>query len=356
MFKMLKKSTKIILGILILLVAIRVALPTIVKRYVNKQLQELPGYTGHVEDIEISLYRGAYQIKGLLLDKIADTTKYPFLDIKHVDLSVEWKSVWKGRLVSEIALTAPKIHILKESADLSKEPSKDHWSETVKALMPITINKLEISDGSFKYLDRQASPVINLHLDSMRLTAYNLANVEDSGDPLPSTVKVSGSSIGGGHLKGNMKLNILKEMPDFDMDLELTSVDMTSLNSFIKEYATVDVERGSLSIFTEIKLADGQVDGYVKPFVKNLKVLNWKKDVKEGGFFQAAKEAVVGLFGKVVENPKKKTIATKVAIKGNINDPKTSTWQTFLGILKNGFIKALNQGIEGRLNDTDAKS
>lgn len=349
MFKTLKKSTKIFLGILFVLLVLRIALTPIVKSYVNKQLNELPGYKGHVEDIEISLYRGAYQIKGLVLDKISDTTKFAFLNIHHADLSIEWKSIWKGKLVSEIVLSAPQIHILRESADLSKEPSKEHWSETVKALMPITINKLLIENGSITYLDRQASPDIDLHVDSMHLTAYNLANVDEAEGQLPSTLSFSGTSIGVGKLKGDMKLNILKEIPDFDLDMQLQDVDMISLNSFIKEYATVDVERGKFSVYAEIKLINGKIDGYVKPFVKDLKVLDWKKDVEKGGFFQAAKEAVVGLVAKVVENPKKETVATTVEIHGNLKDPKTSTWQTFLGILKNGFIKALNQGIEGKL-------
>lgn len=350
MFKALKTSTKIIIGVVLLLILVRIALPSIVKRYVNKQLNELPGYTGHVQNIDISLWRGAYSIDQLLLKKRADTSKYPFLQIAHCDLSVEWKSVWKGKLVSEIVLDKPTIHILKETADLSKEPSKAHWTETVKALMPITINRLQVNHGTFKYLDRQASPHVNLYLDSLQMTAHNLANVEEKGGRLPSSVVLTGTSIGGGKLKGNMKANLLKEMPDFDMNMQLTGVKMTSLNGFIKAYGKFDVERGTLNLYSELKLIDGSIDGYAKPFIKNLKVLDWKKDKKEGGILQAAKEAVIGLFGKVVENPKRKTIATKVEIKGNVNDPKTSGWETFLGILKNAFIKAFNQGIEGSLN------
>jgi len=350
MFKALKTSTKIVFGIILLLIVLRLALPSLVKNYVNKQLNELPGYTGHVDDIDISLWRGAYAIDRLLLKKRADTGKYPFLQIAHCDLAIEWKSVWKGKLVSEIVLDRPLIYILKETADLSKEPSKDHWTETVKALMPVTINKLQVNHGTFKYLDRGASPDVNLYLDSMQLTAHNLANVEEQATKLPSTIVLTGTSIGGGKLKTDMKVNLLKEMPDFDMNMQLTGVNMTSLNGFIKAYGKFDVERGTLNMYSELKLMDGKIEGYAKPFIKNLKVLNWKKDVQEGGFFQAAKEAVIGLFGKVVENPKRKVIATKVEIKGNVNDPKTSGWETFLGVLKNAFIKAFNQGIEGSLN------
>ncbi|MBE8719594.1 DUF748 domain-containing protein [Sphingobacterium pedocola] len=350
MFKALKTSTKIIIGILLLLFVIRLALPSIVKQYVNKQLNELPGYTGHVEDIDISLWRGAYAIDQLTLKKLSDTSSYPFLQIAHCDLSVEWKSLWKGKLVSEIILDRPTIHILKETADLSKEPSQEHWTETVNSLMPITINRLQVNQGTFKYLDRQASPQVNLSMDSLQLTAYNLANADEQTELLPSTVTLTGTSIGGGKLKADMKLNILKKMPDFDTDMQLTDVNLTSLNGFIEAYGKFDVERGSLNLYSELKLIDGSLDGYAKPFITNLKVLNWEKDRKEGGFLRAAKEAVIGLFGKVVENPKRETIATKVDIKGNVNDPDTSSWAAFLGILKNAFIKAFNQGIEGSLN------
>src|SRR5690606_36349875 len=184
----------------------------------------------------------------------------------------------------------------------------------------------------------------------MRLTALNLANVEDSSATrLPSTVSLSGTSIGQGHLKVDMKVNVLKEIPDFNMNMELTSVDLTSLNNFIKAQGKFDVERGSLDIYSDLSLIDGELDGYVKPFIENLNVLDWKKDSEkeEGGILNAAKEAVIGLFSKVVENPKREQIATTVPIKGNVNNPETSGWATFLGILKNAFIEALNRGIEG---------
>jgi hypothetical protein len=350
MFKALKTSTKIIIGIVLALIILRLALPSLVKSYVNKQLNALPGYTGHVEDIDIHLLRGAYAIDNLILKKRGDTSKYPFLHIAHSDLSIEWKSIFKGKLVSEIVLDKPEINILAETADLSKEPAKEHWTKTLKGLMPITINKLQVNNGRFAYMDFGASPDVNLFIDSMQMTALNLANVEKASTGLPSSVKLSGGSIGKGKLKGDMKINVLKETPDLNMNMQLTGVNMTSLNGFIKAYGKFDVERGTLNLYSELKMKNGQMDGYVKPFIKNLKVLNWKKDKKEGGILQAAKEAVIGLLGNVVENPKKKVIATRIPISGNVNDPKTSSWATFLGVLKNAFIKAFNQGIEGTLN------
>jgi len=331
--------------IVLAVLVVRLALPGMVKNYVNKKLNELPGYTGHVEDIDIHLLRGAYAIKGLELRKKTDPAKYPFLQIRHADLSLEWKSLFKGRLVGEVIADDPSIHIL-ASEDISKEPSKDSWTKTVKALMPMTINKLQINNGRFAYLDFEKKPNVNLHIDALQLTALNLANVQKTNDPLPSEVTLTGTSIGKGHLKSHMKVNVLKEIPDFDMGMELTSVNLLALNGFLEANVKFDIERGDLDVFSKLKMKDGQVDGYVKPFIKDMKVLNVKKDIKKkGGILRVVKKAVVGLFAKAVTNPKTKKIATVVPIQGNIKDPETSGWKAFVGFLKNAFVQAFKESI-----------
>jgi hypothetical protein len=350
MWKGINTTYKVIAGLVIVLIIIRLALPYWVKSYVNRKLNQLPGYTGHVDDIDIHLIRGAYSIDGLVLNKKDNPPKYPFLQIRRTDLSIQWKAIFKGKLVGEVEMDSPKINILATTADLSKEPSRDHWTKTLKALMPMTVNRLVATNGRFAYLDFARKPDVNLYIEGMNLTALNLANVEEAATALPSSVSLTGNSIGKGRLKADMKLNILKEIPDFNLNMQLNGTQLTGINSFIKAYGKFDVERGSLDMYSELELTNGKFNGYVKPFFKNIKVLNWKKDKKEGGILSAAKEAVIGLFVKVVENPKTKKIATKIPIKGNVNDPKTSGWATFLGILKNAFIKAFNQGIEGSLN------
>ena len=353
-----KKTYIIIAVIVVLLIIFRLALPTLVKNYVNKTLEELPGYTGHVEDIDISLYRGAYKIDGLVLEEEGGNPKYPFLRIAETDLSVEWKSLFKGKLVGEVVMNSPRMNFVaakEEKKDSTGEATTEHWSEIVKDLMPITINRFTVNDGKLAYLDFNEKPAVDLHINNMRLVALNLANVEEAGTKLPSTVRLTGTSIGGGTLKGSMKANLLKEIPDFDLNAQLTKVDLTSINSFIKAYGKFDVERGRMDLYTELKLMDGQMNGYVKPFFENVKVLNWEKDRKEDGIFRAAWEAIAGLFTEVAENQKRDQIATKVPIEGNINQPDTDATTTFLNILRHAFIKAFNKGIEAEAATAAAK-
>jgi hypothetical protein len=341
------KITYIAIVLLVLgLIVLRLALPGIVKHYVNKQLNELPGYTGYVDDIDIALWRGAYVIKGLHLNKKTDAPKYPFLEIERSDLSIEWKPLFHGRLVGKITCDRPILNIL-ATESLHKEPSKDTWTATLKALMPITINLFTVNEGRFAYYDFNKKPAHGWHIDNMHLNATNLANVQKRGDPLPSDVNLTGTVIGGGKLRTTAKVNVLKEMPDFDGAIQLTDIDLLSLNPMLEADVKFDLERGKLDLFSKLSVMDGEITGYLKPFIKELKVLDVKKDVKKGGPIRVVKKAIVGLVAGILKNHKTKKIATIVQLHGNVKNPKTSPWETFLGVLKNAFIRALHESIGG---------
>ncbi|GAK89077.1 hypothetical protein JCM19297_3601 [Nonlabens ulvanivorans] len=55
-------------------------MPYYVRDELNKTLADIPGYYGHIDDVGISLYRGAYQLNGLYLDKVDSKTQTPFLN------------------------------------------------------------------------------------------------------------------------------------------------------------------------------------------------------------------------------------------------------------------------------------
>lgn len=118
---------------------------------------------------------------------------------------------------------------------------------------------------------------------------------------------MTGTSIDGGHLQVDMDVNELKDIPDMAASLSLKGTNLLGLNSFLEGNAKMGVERGRIGIFSKFTLRDGQMDGYVKTFISDLKVLDVKKDIKkEGGVLRLIKNAGVGLFAEAVTNPKMK--------------------------------------------------
>lgn len=199
---------------MVLLIGLRIALPYILLRFVNKELQTIPGYTGHVDDIDVHLIRGAYTIKAIRLDKTGGKIPVPF----------------------------------------------------------------EISNGEIHYRDFYSDPKVNIFATDIHILAENLSNAKHQPEVLPSTVEATCDSIYSGHADLHMKLNALDTVPTFDVKAELKDMDITRLNDFLSAYGKFTVRKGSIGIYTEAAAKDGKIAGYTKPIIRDLRVVNWQED------------------------------------------------------------------------------
>ena len=96
-----KTRYKILIGVVVLLVVIRLFLPYVILHYSNTKLANLPGYYGHVKDIDINLFRGAYILDDIYLNKIDSTSKKQteFFRSRSIDLSLEWRALFNRSIV-----------------------------------------------------------------------------------------------------------------------------------------------------------------------------------------------------------------------------------------------------------------
>ncbi len=346
-----KKKWIVVLSIFVILVVARLFLPYFVKNYVNKTLQNMDGYTGSVKDVDIRLFRGAYVIDSLEILKTGDSIPVPFVEVRKIDLSVHWKALLHGSISGEVIMEKPILNFAvaeTKSAKVSQDGSETDWLQTLDELMPMKLNRFEIVDGKISFKDFTTEPNIDIYIDSLQAVATNLSNVVDKSKQLPSTLKVTGNSLGGGLLNVEMKMNVLKKIPDFDLDFSFEHVDLTALNDFIKAYSKTDVERGTFNLYTEMAADNGKLEGYVKPVIQNLKVLDWDKE-KEG-FFHKVWEGVVGFVSEIFENQKKDQLATKIPISGDLNNLDVGVLPTVINIFKNAFIKALSKQVDDSIN------
>ena len=145
-----------------------------------------------------------------------------------------------------------------------------------------------------------------------------------------------------------MKMNVLKEIPDFDLDFSFENVDLKALNDFINAYTKTDVERGVFNLYAEMAAKDGKLEGYVKPVIQNLQVLDWEKE--KDPFLQKMWEAVLQGVTDIFKNQKKDQLATKTPISGDLNNVDTGIWSTIWNTLKNAFIETLSKRVDGTID------
>jgi hypothetical protein len=210
-----------------------------------------------------------------------------------------------------------------------------------------------VDDGSIHYVDPTSKPNIDVSLKKTHILAINFSNVINKKVELPSTVTAH-ASVYEGTLDLNMKLNALAENPTFDLKAEVKNTNLVLLNDFLKAYGKFDVDRGTFSLYTEIAAKGGKFKGYVKPIIKDLKVLGPKD--KNDGFFHLLWESIVGTAGFVLKNQKENQVATKVPMEGTFKNPQTNVLEALWEVLRNAFIQALVPKIDYEINMNSVKT
>ncbi|QHW00795.1 DUF748 domain-containing protein [Spirosoma endbachense] len=350
-----KRTTKILLALVVLLIIARLLLPYFVLRYVNKTLADMGGYTGHVEDIDIQLIRGAYQIDDLRVRKINGNIKEPFIFIPKTDLSVEWKSLFRGRLVSEVECYNPELNFAFSDNEASNQTGAEvDWTAFLKKLLPISINRFAIIDGTINLASLITQPRADLSLKKFQGEIRNIRNVEDKDKKLPSPVVASGDVPGyGGSMAFSANMNLLKVVPDFDYNLRFSDLQLVKINPLAREYANLDFEQGTMSVYSEMAMLDSKLNGYLKPLTKGMKIfkLNEHEGRSAGKFFT---ELVAQAGIAVLKNQKHDQVATRIPLNGTIEEIKTAIWPTIFGVLRNAYIEAFKGEFDNNITLQDA--
>lgn len=345
----------VIISIIILLIVIRLLLPRIILHYANKSLANLEGYYGHINDIDLALYRGAYQIDNIYINKVDTTSgkRIPFFDADLIDLSIEWDALFDGRVVGELAFQNPNLIFTKDKAE-PEEVQKDttDFKDLLKNLMPLKVNRFEINNGAVHYKDETVKPVVDVKIDKFYVLAQNLSSVRDTS-LLPSTIDANGN-VYEGTLDLKMRLDALADDPTFDLNAEIKNTNLVLFNDFFKAYGKLDVNKGTFGMYTEIAAKDRKFTGYVKPVINDLDVLG--PEDRKDDLLKKMWEGLAGAVGQLLENPKKDQVATKIPIEGNFGETTIGTWYAITTVLKNAFIQALYPSLDYQISIGDVEA
>ena len=333
--------------IIVLLVAVRMAFPTVVQHLVNARLQRIPGYTGSVAGIDLHLWRGAYTLHGLDILRQNGEVQEPFFRAKRIDFSLAWRELWHRKVVSKVNIDRGELNFVKGPSEAESQTDLDHrWQNVIQDIFPLDITHLEITNGLLRYVDTTRKPNVNLFVTHLLATATGLRNRpgEAASGEFPARITIAGDSLGAGRLELFLEAEPLAAKPHFHLSLKLDQVNLPALNESLKAYANVDVGRGTFRLVGEMAGRDGGFQGYVKPFFEDLDFHNVED--KDKGIGTQIWEHIVAGLAWLVKNKARDQVATRIPFEGKFGDAKLGLFATITNLFRHGFIRAFNPTVE----------
>lgn len=207
----------------------------------------------------------------------------------------------------------------------------------------VRIAELRIVDGELGWIDRAADPDYRVFLAKLNVAVHDFSNAKKTGQP--GRADLDGLFMGSGRIRLRATFQPTRARTEFTSNLEITDVDMTTMNDLLRARGNFDVRSGRFSLFSEIDVKDGRVDGYVKPLFRDLDVYDRRQD-GDKNIFRQAYEGIVGGIGTLLENRPRDEVATRTDLSGRIEDPRTSTLEIVVGLIQNAFVRAILPGLD----------
>ncbi|HXH32639.1 MAG TPA: DUF748 domain-containing protein [Bacteriovoracaceae bacterium] len=326
----------------LLLVARMIAEPIILKN-ANKFLATFsPEMSFHIDDLDFRFIRGAYGFTGIT-GKLKENGK-EFMNLKDLDVSMAWREIFKGRIVADVVVADLDFSYsqgLKAAAD--KMTNKGDQKQAKEKLIPFKVERVDIKDSKVTLNDyRGLKEGEKFKITDITGTMTNLTPNEKF--PL-SFFNVHASVMGSSNVKSTGNLNILAKPPKWDVDGELLNFDLTSANQFLKNKVPLTFTKGKLDVYAEAKSEKGKVEGYIKPFMKNLDIMKSEESFK--GIKHWGIEVLTALGNLVLRASDTKSVATKIPFSYD-GELKVDSGEALSKAIQHGFEQKLSPGIENR--------
>ena len=335
--------------VLIVGLAIRAALPTLIRNSVNDKLQALEGYDGHIEDVDLSLIRGAYGIDNIEIVKTGSGHPVPFFSSDRIDFSVEWRSLLRGSLVAEGEFINPNLNFIQaKNEQQSQTGAGVNWADGFEALFPFKFNTVRVHNGTVTFTAPGISTRDAIKATGLEAEVSNLTNVVDKGKETFADFRADAQVLDGGSARISGSVDPLDDKPTFDVNLQLRNVKLPQVNPWLRQYIKADAEAGDFELYLELAAADGKFKGYAKPILEHVDI--YSSEEQEDNFLKRIWEGLVDFASNVLENPEKDQVAARIPFTGSIENPKTSILETIVSVLHNAFVSAFARSLEGSIS------
>ncbi|MEJ1973705.1 MAG: DUF748 domain-containing protein [Lacunisphaera sp.] len=342
-----RRTMILVIVLVAILVVARLALPSALKSAVNRRLNTIPAYSGHVDDIRVSLFRGAYTMINVQLEK-ARSRGSPAIPGGGFD-----------RFLPGLARTVSGPGGQRNSraaAAAEFRPGKNQGDQPARLRPPVAgRDQRPVSDrdhalrghqGELHFVAPDRDPPVDIFVRDLKIVVRGLRNRPDlNAHDAVATLLVEGVTPGNGQLALSSELEPLSPRPRFHLKLKIDKLSLPAVNQFLLAYGNVDVSAGEFTGYLEMVARDEHYQGYFKPFFEHLEFKN-AADADRSLFARIWEKMVAGI-AHLVKNNETEQVALRIPFEGDFGDTRVEKWESIKTMFRNGFIRALAEGLDG---------
>jgi hypothetical protein len=246
-------------------------------------------------------------------------------------------------LVHGVALEYLHLPHTAEAEKARVQQAADAGKQATRTSTELRIERLEVTKSTFGFVNQAARPAYRLQMTDTNLTIEHLGNQRRDG---PAVARLTGQLMGRGETRLTVALQPQPGSADMDVTAQIEGADLVRLKDLVRAYGGFGITAGEFSVYSELRMKGGAIDGYVKPLFRGVKVGTDDEAVAEKGIRRRLYSGLVGIGAKVLKNRLRGEVATVVPISGRVDSPKVARWETAGRLLHNAFVKPLAPGYE----------
>lgn len=339
-----------LVAIILLLVLLHFSLGYIARYMLNQNMAEMGEYTGKVEQVDVYWWMGSYRIHDLDIKKRQGDIQVPLLKAPLVDIAISWPALLHKRaLVAVVVFTEPELNFVDGTTDAQRQTGEGvDWRERLRDQVLIEIDELRVENGRLAFRNFTSEPQVNVYASSVNFTVLNLTTARTEQSERSASLEGTADFLDHAPLEIEAAFDPMVQMENFEFRLRVTAVELPELNDFASAYANFDFRAGTGELVLETEAREGELTGYIKPLLHDVQVFDYEQDIKDRdkSLLRGVWEAIVDVSETVLRNHEEDQLATRVNLRGNLQDAEISGLQAFFGILRNGFIEAFSPGFE----------
>ncbi|HKY32328.1 MAG TPA: DUF748 domain-containing protein [Candidatus Polarisedimenticolia bacterium] len=269
---------------------------------------------------------------------------------------IEYGTALKTVSLDELVIAGTHLEYKIDQAAAPREEARQEVVEAASELhddpgILTTIDRFRVESSRLTLADPAADPPYEVFWSGIELAAENISNQPEHGE---ARARLSARFMGSGATRATASFRPASESPDFRLALSIEETRMASLNDLFRAHGGFDVVDGLFSFYTEVRVAGGRIEGYVKPLFRDVDVYDRAQDRHEG-FWRRMWEKTVGVAAKLLKNEPRQEVATVMDLSGAIEDPRASTFQVVVNLVRNAFVEAILPGLGREVGEREPK-